>query len=61
LGTPYPDAVEQFQKTIKERDDFDPAVLFVWGTMQATAVLNILRAAEERKGITDPLQKRNCS
>jgi len=47
LETPYPDAVEQFRKAIKERDDFDPAVLFVWGTMQATAVLNILKAAEE--------------
>ncbi len=50
LGTPYQDAVEQLRKAIKGRDDFDPAVLFVWGTMQATAVLNILKSAEELFG-----------
>jgi hypothetical protein len=50
LGMPYPEAVEQFRKSIKGRDDFDPAVLFAWGTMQATAVLNILKAAEETFG-----------
>ncbi len=50
LGTPYPEAVEHFRKAIEGRNDFDPAVLFVWGTMQATAVLNILKAAEETFG-----------
>ena len=50
LGVPYPEAVEQFQKAIGGRTDFDPAVLFGWGTMQATAVLNILKAAEETFG-----------
>ncbi len=50
LGMPYPEAVEQFRKSIEGRDDFDPAVLFAWGTMQATAVLNILKAAEETFG-----------
>jgi hypothetical protein len=47
---PYPEAVGQFQKAIEGRTDFDPAVLFGWGTMQATAVLNILKAAEETFG-----------
>lgn len=50
LEMPYPRAVEHFQKAIEGRNDFDPAVLFVWGTMQATAVLNILKAVEETFG-----------
>ena len=50
LGTPYEKAVENFRRAIEGRHDFDPAVLFVWGTMQAKAVLNILKAAEEAFG-----------
>ena len=50
LGFPYRKAVERFRKAIEGRDDFDPAVVLVWGTMQATAVLNILKAAEETFG-----------
>lgn len=50
LGTPYPEAVAQLRQAYKGRNDFDPAVLFVWGTMQATAVLNILKAAEKAFG-----------
>jgi hypothetical protein len=50
FGTPYPEAVENFRRAVEGRDDFDPAVLFVWGTMQAKAVLNILKAVEEAFG-----------
>jgi hypothetical protein len=50
LGMPYPEAVGNLRQAIAQRDDFDPAVLFVWGTMQATAVLNILKDAEEAFG-----------
>ena len=50
LGMPYRQAVDNLREAIKGRDDFDPAVLFVWGTMQATAVLNILKAVEETLG-----------
>ncbi len=50
LGTPYPEVVENFRRATEGRDDFDPAVLLVWGTMQATAVLNILKEAEEVYG-----------
>jgi len=50
LGTPYAEAVENFRKAIQDREDFDPAVLLVWGSMQAAAVLNILKAAEEMFG-----------
>ena len=44
LGLPYEEAVKSLRGALKDRDDFDPAVLFVWGTMQATGVLNILKA-----------------
>ena len=50
LGMPYAEAVSQFRQAILGRDDFDPAALFVWGTMQATAVLNILKAVERAFG-----------
>jgi len=50
LGVPYGEAVERFRKATEGRDDFDPAVLLVWGTMQATAVLNILKEAETTFG-----------
>jgi hypothetical protein len=50
LGLPYAKAVENLRGAMEGRDDFDPAVLFVWGTMQATAVLNILKAVEEKYG-----------
>jgi hypothetical protein len=50
LGAPYPKAVEHFRRAIEGRDDFDPAVLLVWGTMQSKAVLGILKAAEETFG-----------
>ena len=50
LGSPYPKAEENFRKAIEGREDFDPAVIFVWGTMQATGLLNILKAVEESFG-----------
>lgn len=50
LGTPYPEAVESFRGAIAGRDDFDPATLLVWGTMQATGVLNILKDVEAQFG-----------
>lgn len=50
LGTPYPEAVANLRKALQEREDFDPAVLFVWGTMQATGVLNMLKAVEQEFG-----------
>ena len=49
-GVPYSQVVQHFREATEGRDDFDPAVLLVWGTMQATAVLNILKDAEETFG-----------
>ncbi len=50
IGKPYAKAVENFERASRTREDFDPSVLFVWGTMQAKAVLNTLKAIEERYG-----------
>jgi hypothetical protein len=50
LGVSYREAVQRFREATEGRDDFDPAVLLVWGTMQATAVLNILKDAEATFG-----------
>ena len=50
LDLPYTEAVDSLRGALQDRDDFDPAVLFVWGTMQATGVLNILKAVEEKFG-----------
>ena len=49
-GFPYGEAVDNFRRAIQGREDFDPAVMFVWGTMQATGVLNFLKLAEEQFG-----------
>jgi len=50
LGTPYPKAVANLRRAIDDRDDFDPAALLVWGTMQATGVLEILKDVEAAFG-----------
>ncbi len=50
LGLPYAEAVAQFRGALQGRDDFDPAVLLVWGTLQATGLLNLLKEAEETFG-----------
>lgn len=50
LEAPYAKAVENFRKAVEGRADFDPVVLFVWGTMQAKAMLNTLKAVEEAFG-----------
>ncbi len=50
LGFPFPEAVENFRKATEGRPDFDPAAVFVWGTMQATGVLNTLKAVEHAFG-----------
>jgi hypothetical protein len=50
LGVPYREAVQHFREAMEGREDFDPAVLLVWGTMQATAVLNVLKDAEKTFG-----------
>ncbi len=50
LGLPFQEAVDNLRGAMAQRQDFDPAVLFVWGTMMATGVLNSLKAVEEAFG-----------
>lgn len=50
LGLPYAQACANFRGAVQGRDDFDPAVLFVWGTMQAKGLLYMLEALEEAFG-----------
>ncbi len=50
LGVPYTKAVDNFRAATQDRTDFDPAAVFVWGTMQANAVLNTLKAVEKAFG-----------
>ncbi|RMD84343.1 MAG: hypothetical protein D6815_04405 [Candidatus Dadabacteria bacterium] len=42
--------MENFRRATEGRGDFDPATLLVWGTMQATGVLNVLKEAERTFG-----------
>ncbi|MBI2892312.1 MAG: hypothetical protein HYY06_02080 [Deltaproteobacteria bacterium] len=47
---PYAKGLERLRRDVLSRPDFDPAVLWQWGTMQAMAVVEILRSVEERWG-----------
>jgi hypothetical protein len=47
---PFAEAVANLRKSALGRDDYDPAVLFVWGQMNAVAVIEMLKEVEERCG-----------
>ncbi|WP_287155473.1 hypothetical protein [Candidatus Solincola tengchongensis] len=47
---PYPAGLKRLREEVLSDPDFDPAVLWVWGTMQATAVLEVLKACEREFG-----------
>ncbi len=47
---PYAAGLQRLREEVLTRPDFDPAVLWVWGTMQATAVIEILKACERDLG-----------
>ncbi|MBC7254325.1 MAG: hypothetical protein H5T72_10220 [Actinobacteria bacterium] len=50
LGFPYREGLENLREKVLSNKEFDPAVLWVWGTMQATAVIEILKACEREFG-----------
>ena len=60
---PYREAVERFRKEVMGRPDFDPATLFIWGTMMGMSVLQIMEDVEENFGpegqrvVSDALRK----
>ncbi|MCL5958198.1 MAG: L-2-amino-thiazoline-4-carboxylic acid hydrolase, partial [Chloroflexi bacterium] len=50
LKWPYAKAVETARDKALNRRDFDPAVLVVWGQMQAMGLLAMLKAVESQFG-----------
>ena len=47
---PFAKAVANLRKQALSRDDYDPATLFVWGQMNAVAVIEMLKEVEARCG-----------
>jgi len=47
---PFAKAVENLRAQALSRDDFDPATIFVWGQMNAIAVVEMLKEVEARCG-----------
>jgi hypothetical protein len=47
---PFAKAVQNLRQKVLNRDDYDPAVLFVWGQMNAVAVIEMLKEVEARCG-----------
>lgn len=50
FGQPYEDGLRRLKEEVLGKTDFDPAVLWQWGTMQAMAVIQILRDCEKKFG-----------
>lgn len=50
FGVAYKKAVEKLRKDVLARPDFDPAVIYQWGTMMSLGVLQILKDVEEKFG-----------
>lgn len=47
---PYREGLERLREEILEKTDYDPSVLWIWGTMQAMAVIGTLKACEREFG-----------
>ena len=47
---PYAEGLRRLREEVLSREDFDPAVLWIWGTMQARAVVRILEECEASLG-----------
>jgi len=50
FNQPYEKGLTRLQEEVLDKTDFDPAVLWQWGTMQAMAVIRILKECEKRWG-----------
>ena len=46
FNQPYAKGLNQFKEEILGKADFDPAVLWQWGTMQSMAVIAVLKSCE---------------
>jgi len=47
---PYAAGLERLREEVLAKTDYDPGVLWIWGTMQAMAVIRILKACEREFG-----------
>lgn len=47
---PYAEGLRRLREEVLAKTDFDPSVLWVWGTMQAMAVIKVLVACEREFG-----------
>ena len=47
---PFEKGLKRLREEVLEKTDFDPAVLWIWGTMQAMAVIQILKDCEREFG-----------
>ena len=60
---PYAKGLKRLREEVLAKTDFEPATLWQWGTMQAMALIEILRAAEKafgeagQKMVQDSMQK----
>ena len=50
FNQPYAQGLARLRREVLGRTNFEPATLWQWGTMQAMAILQILKSAEERFG-----------
>ena len=50
FNQPYAKGLDRLRSEVLGKTDFDPATLFQWGTMQAMALLDILKSAEAELG-----------
>jgi hypothetical protein len=50
FGQPYEKGLRRLREEVLAKTDFDPAVLWQWGTMQAMAIIEILKTCERLFG-----------
>lgn len=50
FNQPYAKGLERLKRDVLGKTDFDPATLWQWGTMQAMALIEILKSAEKTFG-----------
>src|SRR5262249_36946921 len=50
FNQPYEKGLKRLKEEVLAKTDFDPATLWQWGTMQAMAIIEVLKACEQQFG-----------
>jgi hypothetical protein len=50
FNQPYEKGLKRLKEDVLAKTDFDPATLWQWGTMQAMAIIQVLKDCEKRLG-----------